>query len=181
MKRNPSAIILNFLITLRDPAITHTVVDLRLHIFSISISRSLYLLILLYALTDMLLSVDTAISIRRHSFLFLFLSTIFGLLLSIFYVWIARYQRIVALLASVIGSGWCLYHFSDCYQPICLLGRVFANAPGDWGSIPGWVIPKTQKMVLDISLLNTQHYKAHIKGKVKQSKERSSALPYTLV
>ena len=28
---------------------------------------------------------------------------------------------------------------------------------------------------------NTQHYKVHIKGKVKQSRRRSSALPYTLV
>ena len=35
--------------------------------------------------------------------------------------------------------------------------RVFANGPGDLGSIPGRVIPKTQKMVLDASLLNTQH------------------------
>ena len=58
---------------------------------------------------------------------------------------------------------------------------VFANCLGDVGSIPGRVIPKTQKMVLDASLLNTQHYKVQIKGKVEQSRERSSALPYTLV
>ena len=36
-------------------------------------------------------------------------------------------------------------------------------------------------MVLDASLLNTKYYKIQIKGKVKQSKERSSILPYTLV
>ena len=36
-------------------------------------------------------------------------------------------------------------------------------------------------MVLDASLLNTQHYKVWIKGKVEQSRERSSALPYILV
>ena len=36
-------------------------------------------------------------------------------------------------------------------------------------------------MELDISLLNTQHYKVRIKGKVKQSKEKSSAFPYTSV
>ena len=36
--------------------------------------------------------------------------------------------------------------------------RVFANGPEDPSSIPGRVIPKTQKMVLDTSLLNTQHY-----------------------
>ena len=63
---------------------------------------------------------------------------------------------------------------------IGLAVRVFANGPGDLGSIPGRVIPKTQKMVLDASLLNTQHYKVRIKGKVQQSMERSSALPYTL-
>ena len=49
--------------------------------------------------------------------------------------------------------------------------RVFANGPGDLGSVPGRVIPKTQKMILDASLLNTQHYKVRIKGKVEQSRE----------
>ena len=61
------------------------------------------------------------------------------------------------------------------------MSRVFDNGLGDQGSIPGRVIPKTQKMVLDATLLNTQHYKVRIKGKVEQSKEWSSALPYTLV
>ena len=58
---------------------------------------------------------------------------------------------------------------------------VFANGPGDLGSITGRVIPKTLKSVLDTSLLNTQQYKVRIKGKVEQFRERSSALPYTLV
>ena len=61
------------------------------------------------------------------------------------------------------------------------MNRVFANGPEDLGLIPGRVIPKTQKMVLDATLLNTQLYKVSIKGKVKQSRERSTALPYTLV
>ena len=34
----------------------------------------------------------------------------------------------------------------------------------DLGSILGWVIAKTQKMVLDASFLNTQHYNVRIKG-----------------
>ena len=59
--------------------------------------------------------------------------------------------------------------------------RVFANGPGDLGSIPGRVIPKTLKMVLDTTLLNTQHYKVRFKGKVEQSWEWSSTLPYNLV
>ena len=46
---------------------------------------------------------------------------------------------------------------------------MFANGPGDLGSIPGRVIPKTLKMVLDTTLLNTQHYKVGFKGKVEQS------------
>ena len=53
--------------------------------------------------------------------------------------------------------------------------RVFANGPGDLGSIPGRIMPKTQKMVLDATLLNTQHYKVRIKGKVEQSRERGSS------
>ena len=36
-------------------------------------------------------------------------------------------------------------------------------------------------MVLNAILLNTKHYKVRIKGKVEQSRERSSALPYTSV
>ena len=48
--------------------------------------------------------------------------------------------------------------------------RVFANDPGDLGSIPGRVIPKTLKMVLDTSLLNTRQYKVRIESKVEQSR-----------
>ncbi len=59
--------------------------------------------------------------------------------------------------------------------------KVFANGQGDLGSVPGRVIPKTLKMLLDTSLLNTQQYKVCIKGKVEQSKERGSTLPYTMV
>ena len=59
-------------------------------------------------------------------------------------------------------------------QPI-----VFANGRGDLGPISGCV--NDLKMVLDISLLNTQQYKVRIKFKVEQSRERSSAHPYTSV
>ena len=50
---------------------------------------------------------------------------------------------------------------------------------GDLGSIPGRVIPKTLKIVLDTSLLSTQEYKVRINGKVEQSRERSNTLPPT--
>ena len=59
--------------------------------------------------------------------------------------------------------------------------RVFANGPGDQGSILGRVIPKTQKMVLDAALFSTLDYKVQTKGKVEQSREWSSALSYSLV
>ena len=62
--------------------------------------------------------------------------------------------------------------------------RVFANGPRNRGSIPGRVILKIQKMVLDTSLLNTQHYVVWIKGiqgKVELSREKNSAFSYTLV
>ncbi len=68
-----------------------------------------------------------------------------------------------------------------CNLAIGLMSRVFTNGPEDRGSIPGRVISKTPKMVLDSSLLNTQHYKVQIKGKVEQSRECSSALYYTSV
>ena len=58
---------------------------------------------------------------------------------------------------------------------------VFAIDPGDGVHTKGQVIPKTQKMVLDAGLLNTQHYKLRIKGQVEESRERNSALSYTLV
>ena len=62
-----------------------------------------------------------------------------------------------------------------------IMSRVFANCPEDQGSIPCRVIPKTQKMLLDAALLNTQHYKVWIKGNVEKSREWRSALPYTSV
>ena len=51
-----------------------------------------------------------------------------------------------------------------------IIAWVFANGLGDGGSVPGQVIPdqvlpKTQKLVLDDSLLNNQHYTVWIKGK----------------
>ena len=80
----------------------------------------------------------------------------------------------------------CLYKFSCTISLMIYIyiyiyrfngreGRVFAN------DLESMIIPKTLKMVLDTALLNTQQYNVSIKGKVEQSKERSSALPYTSV
>ena len=46
---------------------------------------------------------------------------------------------------------------------IGLVGRVFTYGPGDLGSIPGCVIPKTLKIVLDTASLETQQFKVGIK------------------
>ena len=73
------------------------------------------------------------------------------------------------------------HFFIDYNRLNGLVGRVFANGRGDLGSITGRDIPQTLKMVLDTFLLNTQQYKVRIKGKVEQSRKRSSALPYTSV
>ena len=71
--------------------------------------------------------------------------------------------------------------YFTAYQATGLMNRAFANWLGYRGSIPGRVIPKTQKMVIDASLLNTQHDEVRKKGKVGQSREWSSTLPYTSV
>ena len=57
---------------------------------------------------------------------------------------------------------------------------MFSDGAGDQVSIPDRVIPKIQEMVLYVFLLNTQYYKVRIKSKMEQSRERNSALPYTL-
>ena len=93
-----------------------------------------------------------------------------------------RYRRV-----AEEGQGYSCWHHGDDY---CLLriNMIFSTGhwpsglsvrqwPGDQGSIPARVIPKTQKMVLDASLLNTQHYKVRIKGKVEQSREGVAPSP----
>ena len=49
------------------------------------------------------------------------------------------------------------------YRLIGLVGRMFANNPGDQGSIPGRVIPKTLKMILDTYLLSITRYVSRVK------------------
>ena len=61
------------------------------------------------------------------------------------------------------------------------VGRVFHQWPGGLGFNLWSSHTEDSKMVLDTSLLNSQHYKVRIKGKVEQSWERSSALSYTSV
>ena len=85
------------------------------------------------------------------------------------------YKRILSKTDSSQGScnkkkGYILTNLKPIIytsQFIGLVGRVFANSLGDQGSIPGRVISKTLKMVLDTSLLNIHHYKLRMKGPEK--------------
>ena len=61
------------------------------------------------------------------------------------------------------------------------MSRVFASGPGDQVQSQVESYQRLKKMVLDIALLNTQHYKVGIKGKMEQSREWNSALPNTSV
>ena len=54
---------------------------------------------------------------------------------------------------------------------------MFINGLGDQASIPGQVIPKSQKMLLDAALLKTHYYKLWIKGKVELSREGVALFP----
>ena len=76
------------------------------------------------------------------------------------------------------------------FMYICIYVFLYLSKLGHWpneysvcqqdrGSIPGRVIPKTRKMLLGATLLDTRHYKLSIKVKVEQSRERSSTLSYT--
>ena len=79
------------------------------------------------------------------------------------------------ILVTRMSQRFCniLVHVSLWCVSIGLVGRVFTNGPENQGSILGQVIPKTQKMVLDATSLNSQHHKVCIKGKVEQSRDRS--------
>ena len=85
-----------------------------------------------------------------------------------------KFQPCVIIRIDLVLFVLVLWHLMPnpryIYQPIGIIVREFANVPGNLGSIPGRVMSKTQKMVLDASLLNTPHYKVQIKG------ERSNLL-----
>ncbi len=64
---------------------------------------------------------------------------------------------------------------SSNYYFIGLGGRVFANGPRNLGSIPGCIIPKTLKMVLDTSLLNISNIR--YVSRVKWSNPGKAVVP----
>ena len=76
----------------------------------------------------------------------------------------------------MISYDGCTWIWDDSYF-IYIMVRMFINGLGDQHSISGQVIPKTQKMVPDASLLNTQHYKACIKGKCSNPGKGVASFP----
>ena len=99
--------------------------------------------------------------------------TIYQLWILLLWWWHFReYSQVMRVCTSliVIPHHW---HKSDfvhfyiyyliIYWAIGLMSRVFANGLGDRGSVPGWVIPKTQKMVLDIALLSIIRWESRVK------------------
>ena len=85
------------------------------------------------------------------------------------------------ILINLFFQKW-LFYICPINGSISLMSRVFVYSLGDRGSyqrLKKKKKKKKKKKVLDTTLLNTQHYKVRIKGKVEQSREWSSALPYT--
>ena len=78
--------------------------------FNCIFSRFLYFLILLYSLRDMLSHLLRLIY-QLEAFLLEFLTIISDLFFIFLLVRLATLQRILASLASVIGSGWCFIPF----------------------------------------------------------------------
>ena len=87
-----------------------------------------------------------------------------------FFIEFFPYISVCIIFICQLHNLFFFHTYSEYYRSITyqlLPVRVFTNGPGDLGSIPGRLIPKTQKMILDASLLNTQHYKVRIKSKVE--------------
>ena len=92
---------------------------------------------------------------------------------TIFYICVCVCARLFFYMYTYL-SCMCVFTYIYIYiyiyphvvskSDIGIMVRLFANGLGDLGSIPAWVLPKTQKMVLDAFMLNTQHYKVWIKG-----------------
>ena len=105
----------------------------------------------------------------------------YRLFVSIIFIW--SYN---CLLRIIIGYfKFCVNNGNNYLKPTRSLASWVEFSPNvrkkKQSSISGRVIPKTQKKVLNVALLSTQHYKVRIKGKVEQPREWSSALPYTSV
>ena len=76
-------------------------------------------------------------------------------------------------LVNRINTNNSIQHYSFVYTQ---LNCCNANGPGDLGSLPGRVMPKTLKMVLDTSLLNTRYIRYVLR--VKWSNPGKGVAPF---
>ena len=111
------------------------------------------------------------------------------------YIYIYIYTHTHTNVQKHIFKGWCYFllildisifkcennepssGFVNFFNETKEMRKFWTFGPGGLGPIPDRIIPKTLKLVLVTSLLNTQQYKVCIKGKVEQSRERNSASP----
>ena len=107
-------------------------------------------------------TIGITVTYMYHSFFFQ-LSSKFYVIISLFSFF--QFYAVVSRNGNVYYSSGCTTIHINFIPG--LMSRVFANGQGDRGSIPGRVIPKTQKMVLDAALISTQHYKVRIERKVE--------------
>ena len=75
----------------------------------------------------------------------------------------------------------CVHEYVCVCICIGLLGRAFASGQGDQCSVLGRIIPKTKKWYLMPHCLILSIIGYGSRGKVEQSRERSSPLPNTSV
>ena len=93
-----------------------------------------------------------------------------------------RFTRGISLKVTGVQTRLLQCHYAKKVdRSNALVRRVFTSGLGDQGSIQSRVRLNTQKGVLDTSLLYTQNYNGRTKGKFKQSSEKNSPLPNTLV
>ena len=88
------------------------------------------------------------------------------------FLWILHLKKFIATISILVGQEvWLdngIGNSSSNPGHDCYTGHwMFPYDLGDRRSIQDRVTPKTQKMVLDATLLNTQHYKLRIKGKME--------------
>ena len=133
---------------------------------NISLSLLIALYFLIIPISSVLLSWECNHYIASGMHLLYFLVYLVVILLFAHTCHIAFMYLLVALLMylhcfaySLIALSHVLiqpfHDRSDTRSTFGLVGRVIVNGPGNLGSIPGRVIPKTLKRILDTSLLNT--------------------------
>ena len=151
-----------------------------LFVLVFSLSLSVYLSIYLFIFSTLFISVylpvflsvikTTNHSIKQHidctliqehkslAFVYIWIS------IDLFFVVSSSYFSLSPSLSLSLSLSLSIYIEREWKREREKEREMFANSLWDRGSIPSWIIPKTKKIVLDTSLLNTQHYKGTYQG-----------------